>query len=119
MAFGAVTLTPGTALDRGWIPAFATKCSVVSEQAGRLSRLLAVSLEAGRMVISHESIYRGNDGGWRSYEGLLLETLPASAMSIRGCAVAGNGSPASFIVQRGPLVAPPGTGFPAIREELT
>jgi IS30 family transposase len=80
-------------LKAGWSP---------EQVAGRLSR------EAGRTVISHESIYRfihaqirrTNDGAWRHY-------LP-KAKAKRGWRGKRGGSPASFIAQRRPIGERPG-----------
>ena len=79
-------------LQRGWSP---------EQVAGRLK------LEAGREVISHESIYRflyrqlarTKDYGWRHY-------LPRAKWK-RGWRGRRGGSPASFIARRRPLAARP------------
>ena len=79
-------------LERGWSP---------EQVAGRLK------LEAGRRVISHESIYRfiygqlarTKDYGWRHY-------LPR-AKSKRGWRGRRGGSPASFMAMRRPIAERP------------
>ena len=73
---------PGTALDRltsGEITACATKCSLVSEQAGRLSRFPSQA-GTGHFTREHLSVHLCPVG---AYEGLLLETLPASGVETR------------------------------------
>ena len=87
------------------ITACATKCSLVSEQAGR-SRLLDVSSwkPAGQSfhTRAHRFIY-----AQLAVRRTTPETLPASAKSKRGWRGRRGGSPASFIAQRRPLVERP------------
>ena len=89
------------------ITACATKCSLVSEQAGRLSRLLAVSSwkPAGQSFHTRASI-GSSMPSWR-----VRRTTPGDATCLEPSrnaagAVAGAG-PASFMAQRRPLVERP------------